>query len=90
MHIQQKIVPCLWFDEQAEEAAAFYTGIFPDSRITRISRYGEAVQAALSMVDGTRTAQEIRETMVQRFPELFPDAPRAARLVSNVISALCE
>lgn len=42
MHIQQKIVPCLWFDEQAEEAAAFYTGIFPDSRITRISRYGEA------------------------------------------------
>src|SRR5690606_26262881 len=42
MHRQQKIVPCLWFDEQAEEAAAFYTGIFPDSRITRITRYGEA------------------------------------------------
>jgi predicted 3-demethylubiquinone-9 3-methyltransferase (glyoxalase superfamily) len=38
----QKITPCLWFDDQAEEAARFYTGIFKDSRIGRISRYGEA------------------------------------------------
>ena len=29
---RQKITPCLWFDDQAEEAAAFYTSIFPDSR----------------------------------------------------------
>jgi predicted 3-demethylubiquinone-9 3-methyltransferase (glyoxalase superfamily) len=42
MHRMQMITPCLWFDDQAEEAVAFYTGIFPDSRITRISRYGEA------------------------------------------------
>lgn len=40
----QKITPCLWFDDQAEEAAEFYTGIFPDSRITQIARYGEAGQ----------------------------------------------
>ncbi|GHF72256.1 putative 3-demethylubiquinone-9 3-methyltransferase [Kitasatospora xanthocidica] len=32
----------LWFDDQAEEAAAFYTSLFPDSRITRVTRYGEA------------------------------------------------
>ena len=38
----QRITPCLWFDSQAEEAAAFYIGIFPDSKITQISRYGEA------------------------------------------------
>ncbi|MEK1908325.1 MAG: VOC family protein [Pseudomonas sp.] len=38
----QKILPCLWFDDQAEQAAAFYTGIFPNSRITQVSRYGEA------------------------------------------------
>ncbi|WP_367026272.1 VOC family protein [Methylococcus sp. ANG] len=38
----QKITPCLWFDREAEEAAAFYTGIFPDSGITQVSRYGEA------------------------------------------------
>ena len=28
----QKIVPCLWFDTEAEEAARFYTSIFPRSR----------------------------------------------------------
>lgn len=40
----QKITPCLWFDHQAEEAAKFYTSIFPNSRILQISRYGEAGQ----------------------------------------------
>lgn len=39
-----KISPCLWFDTQAEEAARFYTGIFPDSKIVNTSRYGEAGQ----------------------------------------------
>ena len=38
----QKITPCLWFDEQAEEAVAFYTAIFRNSKIVGISRYGEA------------------------------------------------
>lgn len=38
----QKITPCLWFDNQAEEAVKFYTGIFRNSRILNISRYGEA------------------------------------------------
>ena len=38
----QKITPCLWFDDQAEEAARFYTGIFRNSRITTITRYGSA------------------------------------------------
>jgi predicted 3-demethylubiquinone-9 3-methyltransferase (glyoxalase superfamily) len=38
----QKITPNLWFDDQAEQAAEFYTSLFPDSEITRINRYGEA------------------------------------------------
>ncbi|MEV7773787.1 VOC family protein [Kitasatospora sp. NPDC086791] len=38
----QKITTFLWFDDRAEEAAAFYTSLFPDSRITRTTRYGEA------------------------------------------------
>jgi predicted 3-demethylubiquinone-9 3-methyltransferase (glyoxalase superfamily) len=42
MAIAQRIVPCLWFDDQAEEAARFYTGIFKNSKIGRISRYGAA------------------------------------------------
>jgi len=38
----QKITPCLWFDTEAEEAASFYTGVFPNSRIVDITRYGSA------------------------------------------------
>ncbi len=38
----QKITPCLWFDDQAEEAAQFYTSIFKNSRIGHVTRYGEA------------------------------------------------
>ena len=38
----QTISPCLWFDDQAEQAASYYTGIFPNSRIGAVSRYGEA------------------------------------------------
>jgi predicted 3-demethylubiquinone-9 3-methyltransferase (glyoxalase superfamily) len=38
----QKIMPFLWFDDQAEEAAKFYTSIFKNSKIGSISRYDEA------------------------------------------------
>jgi len=38
----QKITTCLWFDTQGEEAAEFYTSVFPNSRILEVSRYGEA------------------------------------------------
>jgi predicted 3-demethylubiquinone-9 3-methyltransferase (glyoxalase superfamily) len=34
--------PCLWFDTDGEDAARFYTSLFPNSRIVEISRYGEA------------------------------------------------
>jgi predicted 3-demethylubiquinone-9 3-methyltransferase (glyoxalase superfamily) len=36
------INPFLWFDNQAEEAANFYISVFPGSRITEVSRYGDA------------------------------------------------
>lgn len=42
MTITQKISPCLWFSDQAEEAAHFYTGVFRNSRITAVTRYSEA------------------------------------------------
>lgn len=38
----QKITPCLWFDTQAEEAAAFYTSMFDDGKILSVSHYGDA------------------------------------------------
>jgi predicted 3-demethylubiquinone-9 3-methyltransferase (glyoxalase superfamily) len=37
-----KIVPNLWFDTEAEEAAGFYTSVFKDSRIVNVTRYSEA------------------------------------------------
>ena len=40
----QRIVPCLWFDSQAEEAATFYVSVFERSRITRVAHYGKEGQ----------------------------------------------
>src|SRR6266487_5382652 len=37
----QKIIPCLWFDDKAEEAAKFYASIFKNSKIGDVSRYGK-------------------------------------------------
>jgi predicted 3-demethylubiquinone-9 3-methyltransferase (glyoxalase superfamily) len=42
--LQRQITPCLWFDNQAEAAAKFYTGIFQHSRIKTITHYTEAGQ----------------------------------------------
>jgi len=38
----QKITPCMWFNNQAEEAAKFYASIFKNSKIGNMTRYGEA------------------------------------------------
>ena len=38
----KKITPFLWFDTQAEEAAKFYASVFPNSKILKTARYGEA------------------------------------------------
>lgn len=37
-----EVTPFLWFDTQAEEAAEFYVSTFPNSRVTDVTRYGEA------------------------------------------------
>jgi predicted 3-demethylubiquinone-9 3-methyltransferase (glyoxalase superfamily) len=42
MHITQAISPCLWFDDQAQQAAEFYTGIFEHSGILGVTHYGKA------------------------------------------------
>jgi predicted 3-demethylubiquinone-9 3-methyltransferase (glyoxalase superfamily) len=38
---QEKITPCLWFNDNGEEAAKFYISVFKNSKIGKISRYGE-------------------------------------------------
>jgi predicted 3-demethylubiquinone-9 3-methyltransferase (glyoxalase superfamily) len=49
----QKIAPCLWFDNQAEEAANFYVSIFRSSRIVSMTRYGEAGEKAAGRPKGS-------------------------------------
>jgi len=38
----KRITPFLWFASEAEEAAQFYVSIFPNSKISTVTRYGEA------------------------------------------------
>lgn len=49
----QRITPCLWFDDNAEEATLFYTAIFKNSRILQIARYGEAGHEVHGRTAGT-------------------------------------
>jgi len=37
-----QITPCLWFDTEGEEAASFYTSVFPNSKVVDVAHYGEA------------------------------------------------
>jgi predicted 3-demethylubiquinone-9 3-methyltransferase (glyoxalase superfamily) len=46
----QKITPFLWFDDKAEEAAKFYVSVFRNSKITSVSRYGDAGPGAKGSV----------------------------------------
>jgi len=49
----QRITPFLWFDGQAEEAAKFYTAIFPNSKITHVARYDKAAAQASGRPEGS-------------------------------------
>jgi predicted 3-demethylubiquinone-9 3-methyltransferase (glyoxalase superfamily) len=46
----QKIVPSLWFDTEAEEAAEFYVSVFENSRVVNVARYTEAGPRPAGMV----------------------------------------
>ncbi|MEV7695200.1 MULTISPECIES: VOC family protein [Streptomyces] len=57
----QKIRPCLWFDDQAEEAATFYVSVFGgDSRVEKVTRWPEGTESAGSVltVDFVLAGQE--------------------------------
>ncbi len=49
----QKITPFLWFDDKAEEAVKFYMSIFKNSKIGKMTRYGEAAAKASGRPKGT-------------------------------------
>jgi predicted 3-demethylubiquinone-9 3-methyltransferase (glyoxalase superfamily) len=48
--MEHAIVPNLWFDTEAEEAANFYLSVFEDSRIVNVTRYPEGVAGKAGQV----------------------------------------
>jgi predicted 3-demethylubiquinone-9 3-methyltransferase (glyoxalase superfamily) len=48
-----RITPCLWFDGRAEEAVAFYVGIFRNSKVGTVDRYGAAAAKASGQPKGS-------------------------------------
>jgi predicted 3-demethylubiquinone-9 3-methyltransferase (glyoxalase superfamily) len=48
-----RIRPCLWFDDRAEEAASFYTSVFPRSKVTDVARYGPSAAKASGRPEGS-------------------------------------
>ena len=49
----QKLTPCLWFDDKAEEAANLYASIFKNSKVKGITHYGDAGAGASGRPKGT-------------------------------------
>jgi len=66
---QRAIVPCVWLDDQAEAAAAFYVRTFPSGRVTRTSHYPEAGDNPSGRPPGSVLAVEF-EVAGQRFTVL--------------------
>lgn len=51
--MEKQIIPCLWFDNQAEEAARFYCSVFKNSGINKITYYGNEGQEIHGQKEGT-------------------------------------
>jgi predicted 3-demethylubiquinone-9 3-methyltransferase (glyoxalase superfamily) len=68
-----KISPCIWFDGQAEEAAAFYTSVFDDARILRTLPYsGDSPMAGTTMLVDFEL-EGIQFTGLNGGPQFTPD-----------------
>jgi predicted 3-demethylubiquinone-9 3-methyltransferase (glyoxalase superfamily) len=65
----QKITPFLWFEDQAEDAAKFYTSIFKNSKVGKITRYGESAEKAAGRPAGSVMTVEF-EIAGQKFTAL--------------------
>lgn len=78
----QKITPFLWFDTQAEEAMNFYTSIFKNSKVGRVSRYGEAGPGPKGAVMSAAFQLEGQEFMALNGGPLFQFTPAISFFVN--------
>ncbi|HUC29641.1 MAG TPA: VOC family protein [Candidatus Acidoferrum sp.] len=78
----QKITPFLWFDNQAEEAMNFYTSIFKNSKVGRVSRYGDAGPGPKGAVMSATFQLEGQEFMALNGGPLFQFTPAVSFFVN--------
>jgi predicted 3-demethylubiquinone-9 3-methyltransferase (glyoxalase superfamily) len=78
----QKITPFLWFDTQAEEAMNFYTSIFKNSKVGRVSRYGDAGPGPKGAVMSATFQLEGQEFMALNGGPLFQFTPAVSFFVN--------
>jgi predicted 3-demethylubiquinone-9 3-methyltransferase (glyoxalase superfamily) len=78
----QKITPFLWFDGRAEEAMNFYTSIFKNSKVGRISRYGDAGPGAKGSVMTAAFQIEGQEFVALNGGPLFKFTPAISFFVN--------
>jgi len=78
----QKITPFLWFDDRAEEAMNFYTSIFKNSKVGRVTRYGDAGPAPKGSVMSATFQLEGQEFMVLNGGPMFSFTPAVSFFVN--------
>jgi predicted 3-demethylubiquinone-9 3-methyltransferase (glyoxalase superfamily) len=78
----QQITPFLWFDTQAEEAMKFYTSIFKNSKIGRVTRYGDAGPGPKGTVMSATFKLDGQEFMALNGGPLFTFTPAVSFFVS--------
>lgn len=77
----QKITPFLWFDDQAEEAMNFYTSIFKNSKVGRVSRYGDGGPGPKGSVMSATFTLKGQEFMALNGGPLFSFTPAVSFFV---------
>ena len=83
----QTIQPCLWFDTQAEEAAAFYVSTFKDSRIVDIARYPEGSPGTAGTVMTVRFVLDGQEFLALNGGPVFTFSPAISLVVNRATQA---
>jgi predicted 3-demethylubiquinone-9 3-methyltransferase (glyoxalase superfamily) len=78
----QKITPFLWFDDQAEETMKFYTSIFKNSKVGRVTRYGEAGPSPKGTVMSATFELDGQEFMARNGGPQFKFSPASSFFVS--------
>jgi predicted 3-demethylubiquinone-9 3-methyltransferase (glyoxalase superfamily) len=96
--VDQRISTCLWFDDRAAEAAAFYVSLFPNSRILETTHYLEGAPKPAGTVLTVRFTLDGTEYVILNGSPQFPHSPAASlvaycdtqREVDDLWRRLCE